>query len=258
MCKNRQAVELLSIMTDYQEIFPWNANLETGIPAIDIQHKRLVELINMLAKHLAYQSGDLSLDQVFHELDTYITHHFATEERLMHRYLADDPLLEEHERTHRDFERQMAHFRRERTEKPIDKLCEEILAYLSHWLAMHILDADKRITKVILAIQAGASLDADKAKADQEMAGLMEVLIETILSMYEALAARTLLLMREINERKRAEERLRLAASVYENTLEAVFITDADARIVDVNDAFGQFSGYPRQGSEDAEDRPAG
>ncbi len=233
-------------MTDYQEIFPWNANLETGIQAIDVQHKRLVELINMLAKHLAYQSSDLSLDEVFHELDAYIAHHFATEERLIHRYLADDAMLEEHERTHRDFERQMAHFRRERTEKPIDKLCEEILAYLSHWLAIHILDADKRIAKVILSVQAGFSLDEAKAKADQEMVGLMEVLIETILSMYEALAARTLQLMREINERKRAEERLRLAASVYENTLEAVFITDAEKKIVDVNDAFSQFSGYPR------------
>ena len=214
-------------MTDYHEIFAWNANFETGIPSIDVQHKRLVELINMLAKHLASQSSDLTLDEVFRDLDAYIAHHFATEEKLILRYLADDALLEEHERTHRDFEKQMARFRRERTEKPVDKLCEEILAYLSHWLAMHI-------------------LDAAKAKADQEMASMMEVLIETILSMYEALAAGTLQLMREITERKRTEERLRLAASVYENTLEAVFITDAEAKIVDVNDAFSEFSGCPR------------
>ena len=233
-------------MTDYHEIFAWNANFETGIPSIDVQHKRLVELINMLAKHLASQSSDLTLDEVFRDLDAYIAHHFATEEKLILRYLADDQLLEEHERTHRDFEKQMSRFRRERTEKPVDKLCEEVLAYLSHWLALHILDADKRIAKVILAIQDGSNLAVAKTKADQEMAGLTEVLIETILSMYDALASRTLELMREIDERKRAEERLRLAASVYENTLEAVFITDAEAKIVDVNDAFSEFSGCPR------------
>lgn len=234
-------------MTDRHEIFPWNANFETGIPAIDMQHKKLVELINTLAMHLAYQSGELTLDEVFHEIDAYIDHHFATEERLIHRYLAGDPLLEEHERTHRDFSEDMARFRRECADKSVSKLCEEILTYLSHWLALHILDADKRMAKVVLAIQAGASPDEAKVKAGEEMAGLMKVLIETILAMYDALSSRTLELMREIHERRRAEEKLRLAASVYENTLEAVFIADAKAVIVDVNNAFCQFTGYTRQ-----------
>ena len=241
------AREQRSVTTEFHEIFPWNANFETGIPAIDVQHKRLVELINTLAMHLAYRSGELALGEVFREIDAYIDHHFATEEKLIHRYLAGDPLLEEHEKTHRDFTKDMARLRRERADKPEDALCEEILAYLSHWLALHILDADKRIAKVVLAIQAGAGLDEAKAKAGEEMAGLMKVLIETILSMYDTLSARTLELMREVHERKRIEEKLRLAASVYENTLEAVFIADARATIIDVNDAFIQFTGYARQ-----------
>jgi len=233
--------------TAFHETFPWNANFETGIPAIDVQHKRLVELINALARHLAFRSSDLTLDQLFRDLDAYIEHHFATEENLLHRHLAGDALIEEHEHTHREFETQMARFRRERTEKPADEIYGEVLAYLSHWLALHILDADKRIAKVILAVQNGAGIDEAKAKADRETAGLTQALIDTVLSMYDALSSRTLELMQEIDERNRAEERLRLAASVYENTLEAVFITDAGKRIVDVNDAFSQFSGYPRR-----------
>jgi len=39
-------------MIDTIEIFPWNANFETGIAEIDIQHKRLVELLNLLVSHL--------------------------------------------------------------------------------------------------------------------------------------------------------------------------------------------------------------
>jgi hemerythrin len=50
------------------EIFPWNQNFETGIPAIDEQHRKLVDLLNVLVSHLAYQSGAPALTKVFKEL----------------------------------------------------------------------------------------------------------------------------------------------------------------------------------------------
>ena len=33
------------------DIFPWNHNFETGIDSIDVQHRRLVELLNLLVSH---------------------------------------------------------------------------------------------------------------------------------------------------------------------------------------------------------------
>ena len=50
----------------------------------------------------------------------------------------------------------------------------------------------------------------------------------------------------EIDERSRAEGRLRLAAKVIDNTSEGVVITDADSRIVEVNDAYCRITGYGR------------
>jgi diguanylate cyclase (GGDEF)-like protein/PAS domain S-box-containing protein len=44
--------------------------------------------------------------------------------------------------------------------------------------------------------------------------------------------------MRYAIERKRAEERLRLAAQVFESTMEGIVITDAENRVVSVNPAF--------------------
>lgn len=44
--------------------------------------------------------------------------------------------------------------------------------------------------------------------------------------------------------RKQAEQRLQLAALVYENSSEAMMVTDADNRIVSVNPAFSQCTGY--------------
>ncbi|BBL71515.1 putative bifunctional diguanylate cyclase/phosphodiesterase [Methylogaea oryzae] len=45
-------------------------------------------------------------------------------------------------------------------------------------------------------------------------------------------------------ERKRAEEKLRLAATVFESTLEAILITDANGAIISVNRAFCDITGY--------------
>ena len=51
----------------------------------------------------------------------------------------------------------------------------------------------------------------------------------------------------DITERKQAEERLALAGLVFETTTEGVVITDAGNRIVSVNPAFEQITGYRAQ-----------
>jgi len=51
-------------------------------------------------------------------------------------------------------------------------------------------------------------------------------------------------LQAEMGERERAEEGLRLSAKVFDNTVEGVIITDAQARILAVNRAFSQVTGY--------------
>lgn len=51
---------------------------------------------------------------------------------------------------------------------------------------------------------------------------------------------------RDINERKRGEENLRVTASVFDTTQEAIVITNADNCIIDVNHAFTIITGYAR------------
>jgi diguanylate cyclase (GGDEF)-like protein/PAS domain S-box-containing protein len=51
---------------------------------------------------------------------------------------------------------------------------------------------------------------------------------------------------RDVTERKHAEDQLRQYGQVFENTMDGVVITDADARILAVNRAFTQVTGYPR------------
>lgn len=53
--------------------------------------------------------------------------------------------------------------------------------------------------------------------------------------------------VRNVIARKRGEESLRLAASVFTHAREGIVITDREARIVDVNRAFTYISGYSRE-----------
>jgi diguanylate cyclase (GGDEF)-like protein/PAS domain S-box-containing protein len=53
--------------------------------------------------------------------------------------------------------------------------------------------------------------------------------------------------VRDISDRKKNEERIRLAAKVFESKSEGIVITDVEGTILHVNDAFCQITGYTRE-----------
>ncbi|MFA6922110.1 MAG: bacteriohemerythrin [Gallionella sp.] len=225
------------------EVFPWNKNFETGLPQIDEQHQQLVRLLNVLASHLAFQSDAPTLNTVFDELANYAVYHFQTEEAIWHQFLADDVSEEKHRCTHAGFLESVLKLKAEAGIKPSDDVFDSVLLFLTHWLAFHILEDDMRMAKVVLAVQSGMPLDQAKLHADKEMSGAMKVLIETLLTMYDTLSVRTMQLAREIAERKRTQEKLRLAANVVENTLDSICITDAEGRVLEANPSFYESTG---------------
>ena len=194
---------------EFFEVFPWNINFETGVPLIDEQHKKLVDLLNKLAAHLANKADPVELNKVFAELASYADHHFKSEEDIWFPHFKEDMWYVSHKCVHDTFLTRVVELKEEEGSKPLDEVIEDILQFLTHWLAHHILDSDKRLAKALRAIESGLTLDQAKKRADQEMSGSMEVLIETVLSMYDTLSSRTLDLMRETTERKQTEKALR-------------------------------------------------
>ncbi|NOQ81199.1 MAG: bacteriohemerythrin, partial [Methylophaga sp.] len=209
-------------MIDTVEIFPWNENLKTGIDIVDEQHQKLVQLINLLAQHIANKSDALTLEKVFKQLTDYAHYHFETEEKVWHKYLDGDAWVEGHEKTHASFLTQVLEIKEHSDNGTLSEVVEDILSFLTHWLAFHILDSDKRMAKAVLAVQAGQTIEQAKISSAEQMNGAMRVLIETVLSMYDSLSVRTLALMKEIAERERAQARLKLTSKVIEGSLEAI------------------------------------
>ena len=202
------------------EIFPWDKNFETGIAVIDEQHKRLVEILNQLAAHLANRSSAVKLNQIFDELADYADHHFKTEEKIWSTYFKDDEWFTRHELTHGSFISDVIALKNEQEDKLLDDVVQDVVSFLSKWLAYHILDTDKRMAKAVLAIEAGDSIEHAKVLANEEMNGSMQVLIDTVLTMYESISVRTLDLMREKTLRKQAEKELSLSEERWKFLLE--------------------------------------
>ncbi len=205
---------------DYIEIFPWNKNFETGIDEIDAQHKQLVHILNQLASHLASRSTPVVLNKIFDELADYADHHFKTEEKIWRSYFKNDEWYSKHEHTHESFIDKVVSLKKEEKNKPLDHVIQEIISFLSHWLAFHILDSDKRMAKAVKAIEAKKSVEQAKAIAEEEMSGLTKTLIDTVLNMYDNLSNRTLELMREKALRKQAESELEASEERWKFILE--------------------------------------
>lgn len=219
-------------------IFPWNENFNTGIDIIDQQHHQLVDLLNQLASHLAFGADAPTLNHVLDELTEYTQYHFKTEEAVWHAHLPEDEMEKSHQRTHQHFIGEVVKIRNEMQTMSSEKVEEEIISFLTHWLAFHILDNDKHMAKIVHGLQQGLDITSAKEQASIEMTGAMRILIETVLNMYDALSSRTLQLMREISERQRAEMNLRLSKRVIDNALEAIFIVGADGILIDTNPSF--------------------
>jgi hemerythrin len=116
----------------------WSRELESGIPVIDTQHKRIIDFINELDS--ACRSGNASeTAQVMDGLLNYTITHFEFEESLQER--AGYPFLKAHRRIHEIFMKKVADIRQRSTQG--EDVALELLKLLNGWLISHIKGEDR-------------------------------------------------------------------------------------------------------------------
>lgn len=230
------------------DIFPWDDNFNTGLAEIDVQHRRLVELINRLAGQMAFGLDAAELERIFGELVDYTDYHFSTEEAIWQQHLAGDPEEAEHLKAHGGFLNTLMRLRAERHDKSQADNAEAVLDFLVRWLAAHILETDRHLAHVVLAMQSGLPREAAKARADAQMkSDTSRAMIDIILSIYGTLSRNTLRLMRELVEHKNIEARLKESEEVFRSAIdvinEAFVIYDPDDRLLYCNEKYREV--YP-------------
>lgn len=189
-------------------IFPWDENFNTGLKTIDKQLKKLVEILNNLTSHIAYSLDAEGLNTIFDELTDYIIYHFETEEAIWHQYLPNDKFEREHQALHKSFIDTVMKLKREQNIRPLAEIAEEALEFLARWLASHILETDRHMAHIVLALQDGLDLKTAKKRADEKISGSTRLLIDIILSIYKTLSSNTLHLMHTLKTHIKLEEKI--------------------------------------------------
>lgn len=193
------------------EVFCWNDHFNTGLPEIDHQHRRLVELLNLFAAQVA---TDLSLDRakaVYADLVAYALSHFAAEEAMMNRYFPDAPEAEEHKVLHQRFAEALKSHETGLNEEGGLTRIDAALSSLTYWLVEHILRSDRHMGHLVHAIKAGETLESARQIAARQMHEDGETLINIILTEHSQLGSNALRLMREMMTLQRTEVALKEA-----------------------------------------------
>ncbi len=123
------------------DIISWSEEMELGIPEIDQQHRKLVDMLNEFYHELEEGHREEAVKHFLKELEDYLRYHFEYEESLLQR--VGYPDTANHRRTHEMFKK----LYREEVEKFLKgdrKALRELVAFTLSWLYTHIMKTDRK------------------------------------------------------------------------------------------------------------------
>ena len=124
------------------DVKTWSKEFETGIRAIDNDHKGLFEDIRFLGEALETNVQAKQIESAIASLENYCREHFGREEAFMTK--AHYPDTQAHIREHRRMTRQIAQLRTLYAADPKQVDGTKVHHFLSSWLSGHILGTDMR------------------------------------------------------------------------------------------------------------------
>jgi hemerythrin-like metal-binding protein len=127
----------------------WGETLSIEVDEIDDDHRRLVELFNILNHAVEKREATDYVEALFEELISLTVWHFRHEERLMLKY--DYEGIEEHKVEHRDLIESVKTLQQKYLQGD-RQLSNEDIEYLEHWLTGHILGTDKDLGAYLVAV----------------------------------------------------------------------------------------------------------
>ncbi|HTX37590.1 MAG TPA: bacteriohemerythrin [Bryobacteraceae bacterium] len=126
--------------------FEWSARYSVGIPEIDAEHRRLVELLGEFAQFTS--SGDDSLaSTMLRKLQTYAERHLQREELLLR--VRGYPEYAAHKAEHDAYRKKVASLQLDSARHDIGI---RIANFLIHWWKFHILTADQEYARFFRAL----------------------------------------------------------------------------------------------------------
>lgn len=126
-------------------LYTWDDSYSLGIPILDEEHKRLLDLLNKFLQSLHTEDEKSVIKSTFDKLLEYTNEHFTNEEAFMakHKY----PDLKNHKKEHTRLTKEVVQLNESKKYIFSDNIADFLIA----WLTDHILVTDKKYAKFILA-----------------------------------------------------------------------------------------------------------
>jgi hemerythrin-like metal-binding protein len=129
--------------------FDWDEKLSVGVPSIDTQHKKLVELINTLFEAMHDKKTTQIVGSLVRELSDYTRYHFSEEERLMEKASFSGLLL--HKKEHANFIAKVQDVQQKIDKGQSNLIGFDLANFLKSWLKDHITGTDQSYAAVMRA-----------------------------------------------------------------------------------------------------------
>ena len=120
----------------------WGVVLSVAVDEIDEDHRKLINIFNILNHAVAEGESPEYLAAVLKELINCTVWHFSHEERLMLKYGYEE--IEEHKAEHQELIDSARNLQQKilQADKPVS---DEDIEFLERWLTGHILTADMKL-----------------------------------------------------------------------------------------------------------------
>ncbi len=130
-----------------RQYLEWKPEYSVGIPSIDMQHRRLINLINRLQTAVDYSTGEVFEREALDELVDYTRTHFRYEEDLMEQneYPGFEGHREEHVRMIARVEQVLQDYQQDQ-----DDAMQKATDFLKDWLINHINGTDKQYSQFLI------------------------------------------------------------------------------------------------------------
>ncbi len=122
----------------------WDQTFSVNVKEIDLQHQKLVDMLNQLHELMKSGQGKEALGPVLDDLIKYAAVHFATEEKYFDKFGYKE--TQTHKGEHKRFVDKVVAFQND-FKKGNTMLTIDVMNFLKDWLVKHIKGTDKRYTK---------------------------------------------------------------------------------------------------------------
>ena len=123
-------------------LMTWTEKMSVGVAVLDNDHRKLVEMVNVLFDEIKSGKGKEGVGKTLDSLVAYTVEHFKREEQLFAKTLYSESAA--HTAEHQKLCKQVGEIQQKYKAGATTAITLEVMSFLKNWLTNHIMGLDKK------------------------------------------------------------------------------------------------------------------